>query len=114
MAIAALLSVIYVQSYIAGNAYGASIKYTISRDQPGYDYSCDEPVYGIYVSLSNNGTKTVSYFSVAITNPLCAGSVPPLPSDLTQFQALKFYVYSTAPNGTVTISGNNTLVEIKF
>ncbi len=114
MAIVAVGSLVYAQVVVVGNAYDGSIKYTFSRLEPEYDYSCNQPVYGLYVSLWNNGSKTVSDFSVTISNPLCKGAVPPLPDILTQSQELNFYVYSSQANGTVTVSGNNTLVQIRF
>jgi len=90
------------------------INYQFTRISLRYDYSCDENVYGLSVNLQNNGTKSVQDFQVSVTNELCVGSIPPLPSSLDPGQALQFYVYTTEPNGTVTVSGNNTNVYIRF
>lgn len=97
----------------AQNQYGA-LTYSVSKLSPEYDYSCDEPVYGLYVILSNNGSKAIADFSVSISNPLCKGAVPPLTNVLLPSQHLGLYLYSTQENGTLTVSGNNTMVEISF
>jgi hypothetical protein len=94
--------------------YNADIGLSISREQGSFDYSCDQPVYGLYLKVSNDGEKVLSEFSVSITNPLCAGAVPPLTADLFPSQIVAIYVYSTERNGTVTISGNNTMIFLKF
>jgi hypothetical protein len=115
VAISAAAGLAFSQFESASNSYSQEIAYSVQRLAPTYDYSCNEPVYGIHVTLKNNGTKTVSDFNVAISNPLCVESVPStLPSELAPQSSINFYVSSTGPNGTVTVSGNNTLVEIRF
>ncbi len=114
MGIVLVGSLIYVNYVTVENAYDGALKYSISKQPPGYDYSCDEPVYELYVTLSNNGTKTVSDFLVSVSNPLCKAAVPPLPTVFPPADQLKFYVFSSQENGTLTISGNNTLVQINF
>ena len=94
--------------------YQANIEYQFSRISLRYDYSCDENVYGLYVTLRNNGDKIVQNLQVSVTNELCVGSIPPLPSTLNPGHPIKFYVYTTEPNGTITVSGNNTDVFIRF
>ena len=94
--------------------YQANIQYQFTRISLRYDYSCDENVFGLYVALQNTGDKIVQNLQVSVTNELCVGSIPPLPSTLDSGQSIKFYVYSTEPNGTVTVSGNNTYVYIRF
>ncbi|MGI0078425.1 MAG: hypothetical protein ACRECH_02265 [Nitrososphaerales archaeon] len=114
MGVALVGSLIYVNYFAAQDAYNMSIKYSVSKLPASYDFSCDEPVYGLYVVISNNGTKTVADFSVSISNPLCKAAVPPLSNALLPSQQAMFYVYSSQQDGTLTISGNNTLVEINF
>ena len=114
-AVLAVGTLLYSQYVTTSEAYGNSIVYNFGRESRSYDYTCNEPVYGIHVALLNNGTKTVSGFSVSVTNPLCNGAVPSnLPAQFPHAQTVAFYVYSTQQNGTVTISGNNTLVQIRF
>ncbi|MCL5068023.1 MAG: hypothetical protein M1368_06690 [Thaumarchaeota archaeon] len=114
-ALLAVGALVYSQYVTTSEAYGNSLVYNFSRETRSYDYTCDEPVYGIHVALLNNGTKTVSGFSVSVTNPLCNGAVPStLPAQFPPAQRLAFYVYSAQQNGTVTVSGNNTLVQIRF
>jgi len=91
-----------------------SVEYSFSRIALRYDYSCDENVYGLAITLTNNGTKLIQDFNVTITNGLCVGSVPPLPSLLSPGQSIQFYLYSSSPNGTVSVTGNNTDILIHF
>ena len=114
MGVALVGSLIYVNFVAVQNAYDGSIKYNVSKLPPGYDYSCDEPVYELYVVISNNGSKTVSDFAVSISNPLCKGAIPPLPGLFLPSQQIKFYAFSSVQNGTLTISGNNTMIQINF
>jgi hypothetical protein len=96
------------------NEYQSYIKFSYSRLYLTYDYSCDQNVYGLYLTLTNAGSKMVSNFSVSVSNALCVGSVPPLPSTFYPSQSLKFYVYSADQNGTVSIMGNNTNLLVSF
>ena len=91
-----------------------SISYSFARISLRYDYSCDENVYGLYIGLTNNGSKFVQNLTVSVTNGLCVGSVPPLPSFLSQRQTIHFYVYTSSPNGTISVTGNNTDFSIRF
>ena len=91
-----------------------SIEYSFTRIALRYDYSCDESVYGLSVILSNNGEKLVQNLDVSVTNGLCVGSVPPLPSFLNPGQSIQFYIYSSSPNGTISVTGNNTDLLIHF
>lgn len=102
------------QSGLRREEYRSNLKYSYTREVPTYDYSCAENVYGLYVILTNTGAKIVDNLSVSITNPLCVGSVPPLPASLDPNQTIKLYLYSDFQNGTVTISGNNTDLQIAF
>jgi hypothetical protein len=94
--------------------YNSEIGLSISRERESFDYSCDKPVYGLYLKITNTGQKVVNDLSVSITNPICAGSVPPIIPQLLPLQSQGIYVYSTAQNGTLTISGNNTMIFLKF
>ena len=114
MGVALVSSLVYVNYFAMQNAYGGYIKYTFSRLPASYDYSCDEPVYGLYIAISNNGTKSVSGFSVSISSPLCKGAIPVLSNALLPLQEIRFYVYSSQENGTITVSGNNTMISINF
>ena len=91
-----------------------SLGYSFTRIALRYDYSCDESVYGLSVDLSNNGEKLVQNLSVSVTNGLCVGSVPPLPGSLSPGQSIQFYIYTSAPNGTISVTGNNTDLLINF
>ena len=114
VAIAATLVVVLSLQEVATNSYNSEISYSETKITPSYDYSCNEPVQGVYLVVSNNGQKSVDGFSVSVSSPLCAGSVPPLPNSLAPMAQIKFYVYSSKMNGTVTIQGNDTLLVVKF
>jgi len=94
--------------------YGTELRYSLERIQLRYDYSCDENVYGLYLVLNNSGPKTVSSLSITLTNELCVGAIPSIPNTLSANESLKIYLYSTESNGTITISGNNTELNIGF
>ncbi|MHB8568037.1 MAG: hypothetical protein ACYC7D_11750 [Nitrososphaerales archaeon] len=110
----ALVATVYAAYVTSLNSYSTNISYTVNKLSPEYDYSCGQHIQGLYVILKNHGSKTVDDFSVSISSPLCKGAVPPLPQVLNASFAMKFYVYSTQTNGTISVSGNNTLIEIKF
>ena len=109
---AVVLGIGYYQQVQA--AYQSNLKYSFSRIVLQFDYSCDTNVTGLYLSLTNAGTKVVQDLNIQITNPLCVGAVPPLPSSLNASQTIKMYLYTTVPNGTITVTGNNTVLSIKF
>ncbi|HZW58550.1 MAG TPA: hypothetical protein VFF30_19850 [Nitrososphaerales archaeon] len=113
-AIAAALIIVLSVQEAAINSYNGEISFSATKISPSYDYSCDEPVQGIYLVISNDGPKAVSDFSVSISSPLCTGSVPTLPKILGPQSSIKFYIYSSKTNGTVTIQGNDTLLIVKF
>jgi len=94
--------------------YQSYIKYSTSKLSLGYDYSCDQSVYGLFVNLTNSGHKTIDNFQVSVTNELCVGGVPSLPVALNSGQSIQFYVYTTEQNGTLSITGNNTNLFIRF
>jgi hypothetical protein len=96
------------------DAYQSNIRYSFTRLYLNYDYSCDENVYGLYVDIINGGNKMVQNLSVSVTNELCVGSIPPLANALDAGQSIKFYIYTTEPNGTVSVTGNNTDLVIRF
>ncbi|MGI0090185.1 MAG: hypothetical protein ACREBS_00605 [Nitrososphaerales archaeon] len=64
--------------------------------------------------MANTGNKSVNDVSVSITNPLCTGAVPPISNTFAAQQKKVMYLYTTAQNGTITLSGNNTLLLIRF
>jgi hypothetical protein len=113
-AVAALTLVYFEQMEGIQQSYNSEIGFSVSKEQGSFDYSCDQPFYGLYLKVSNEGSKVVSDFSISITNPLCKGAVPPLPSELLPSHSIAIYLYSTEQNGTVTISGNNTMIFLKF
>jgi hypothetical protein len=104
----------YNQLIVSRNSYNSEIQYSVSRSPVVYDYSCDEYDYQIHFVIMNSGVKNVLDFSASITNPLCVGGNPILLRTLNASSTLSFYAQSTNPNGTLTISGNNTFVQIKF
>jgi hypothetical protein len=114
VAISATGTAAYSYYTSTSNSYSPNLKIRYSKLAPQYDYSCLQPIQGIYVVLNNSGDKSIQDFSVSVSNPLCKGAVPPLPSQLKENASLDFYVYSTETNGTITVSGNNTLLLVKF
>jgi hypothetical protein len=110
----AVFGVALGQIQISGEEYQSNISYSFTRLSLMYDYSCDQNVYGLHVFLKNNGVKSVQNLEVAITNALCVGSIPPLATSLSQGQSIQFYLYTTVPNGTITVTGNNTDLFIHF
>lgn len=114
VASAGVLAFVLGQIQFDNDAYQSNIEYMFSRLSPSYDYSCDENVYGLSVSLKNNGDKMVQDLQVSVTNELCVGAIPPLPSSLNQNQSIQFYVYTTQENGTLSVTGNNTNLFIRF
>ena len=106
---------IYIFEENALNAYGSRISYEITKLPVTYDYSCDTNSQQVEVFLTNTGTRTVSYFTVSVSNPVCVGAIPnTLPSVFNHSSTLTFMVSSMATNGTITIAGNYTLVTINF
>src|SRR5438477_10635533 len=100
-------TIVLGQSVKNTSNYGPELRHSFTRIQLRYDYSCHQNVYGIYLILNNSGPETVQGLSFAITNELCVGAIPAIPSSLSPGASLKVYLYSTAGNGTITISGNH-------
>ncbi len=115
VAIVAISLTVYIFEENVINSYNSEISYEITKLPIAYDYSCGANDTGINVVLTNKGTKVVADFSVSVSNPVCAGAVPAnLPSIFNQSSTLKFTVYSSDINGTITVTGNYTLVSISF
>lgn len=114
LAIAAVASLAYIQYAAMKNSYNAKIQVSFVKSPVAYDYSCNTNDYQIYFMIDNTGSKNVADLSVSISNPLCVGAIPSLPKILNVSSTLSFYAQSSAENGTLIISGNNTFVEIKF
>lgn len=55
-----------------------------------------------------------SVISVSVTNALCVGAIPQLPDSLVPSQQLAVDIYTTSVNGTITITGNNTVLLVQF
>jgi hypothetical protein len=96
------------------NSYNNQIQYSFVRYPVSFDYSCQTNDYQIQFIIRNVGAKSVQGLEFSITNPLCVGALPFIPNQLNSSSALNFFVQTTAPNGTMTLSGNNTYVQIKF
>ena len=111
---AALISITYTQILASQNSYNREIHVSFSKSPAAYDYSCETNDYQIYFVLKNLGTKVITGLSISITNPLCVGSIPELPTTLTASSNMSFEAETTTENGTLTISGNNTYVLINF
>jgi hypothetical protein len=94
--------------------YGSQVQYSLSRIPLRYDYSCNENVFGLYLVLTNSGSKVLQNLSLSITNELCVGAILPIPNSLLPGQSLKVYLYSAQQNGTITFSGNQTELAIQF
>lgn len=118
LSIVVLLSatLVFVTSYLefSNTNYKSNIKYDLSKGSQSFDYSCNEKVYSLFLVLKNTGSKLVQDLSISVTHGICKGAVPPIPSSLAPVQKISLYVYTYSPNGTITVSGNNTLVSIKF
>jgi hypothetical protein len=114
LAIAAVSVLGYTQFLAMKNSYNSKIQVSFVKSPVAYDYSCNTNDYQIYFMIDNTGSKNVADLSVSISNPLCVGGIPSLPQTLNASSMLSFYAQSSAENGTLTISGNNTFVEIKF
>ena len=114
LAVITVLVVGYEQFQISKRSYNSEIKYSFSRSPAVYDYSCNEYDYQMRFTFSNMGEKNVEHLSVTVTNPLCVGGNPILSTSLNASSTLGFYLQTTNPNGTLTITGNNTLVRVRF
>ena len=114
LAIITVLVVSYNLLEASKNSYNSQIESSFSRSPLVYDYSCGENDYQIHFTITNTGVKNVEHLSVTVTNPICVGGNPVVPASLNASSTLNFYVQTTNQNGTLTISGNNTLVQVKF
>lgn len=109
-------SIVFAVSYIefSKSNYKDSIKYSLTENQIGFDYSCNERVYSLYLVLTNVGPKLIQNLSLSVTNGICEGAVPPIPPSLPPSRNISLYLYTNTQSGSVTVSGNNTLLTIKF
>lgn len=114
LALLSISAILYSQFYTMRESYNSEIKYSFSKSPIAYDYSCDQNDQQVYFVIKNVGTKTVSDLSFSISNPLCKGSLPSLPTVLDSNSSISFYAESTGLNGTMTLSGNNTYIQIAF
>ncbi len=95
-------------------SYQRYLNYSLTKTKLSYDYSCDQQVYSLDMVLTNDGNKLVSDLSVSVTNALCVGAIPQLPDSLVPSQQLAVDIYTTSVNGTITITGNNTVLLVQF
>jgi hypothetical protein len=107
-------AVIYSQYYAAQASYNSEITYSFAKSPESYDYSCDVEEYQIFFTIKNVGQKNVVDLSASITDPDCVGGTPDLPGSLNASSMISFFAQTTSVNGTLTFSGNNTFVAIKF
>ncbi|SRR5579875_2814225 len=115
LAIVAISGLAYNQYVTLRDSYNSEIKVSYFKSQPAYDYSCGSPDYQIYFTIANTGEKKVVDLSISLSNPLCVGSLPTsLPTALNASSTVSFVAQSTSANGTLTISGNNTFLQVKF
>ena len=108
------IGLVLFQEYQSSVSYDGNVRYSIKRVLASYDYSCNTPVYGIYVAVSNAGSMPMGQMSVEVSNPICEGAVPPIQGDLLPSQQMNFTVYSVQPNGTIVLDGNITSIQIRF
>lgn len=109
------VSIFAVTQYqYAMESYQGNIVYSIQRMPVLYDYSCDENIYEIGLSVLNNGTKLVTGLSFSISNAICVGSVSNYSSTLDPRQSMTVDLYSSVQNGTITVTGNNTILLVHF
>jgi hypothetical protein len=104
----------YGQLLASRNSYNSEVRYSFVRSPVTYDFSCGENDYQIHFVIANTGQKTITNFSASITSPLCVGGIPILPETLNASSTISIYAQSTNANGILTISGNNTFVQVKF
>ena len=114
LAISGTVVFVLGQNQFDSTEYASHIKYTFTRLSLRYDYSCDQNVYGLFLILKNAGSKNVENLSIAVSDELCVGSIPPIQTELRSNQSVDLYIYSTAPNGTVSVTGNDTNLFIRF
>lgn len=114
LAISSVTLFVTVELIQSQMSYQSNLVYSLSKTTLDYDYSCDQQVYDLNLNLLNNGSKYVSNFEISVTNELCVGAVPPLPNVLNPHQKLSLDLYTTSLNGTITITGNNTVLLIRF
>ena len=114
LAIVTVSALAYSQFLTNENSYNSKILVSLIKSPPVYDYSCSESDYQIYFVIRNIGLKNVVGLSISITNGLCVGAIPPLPDTLNSSSTMSFEAQTTTANGTLTIAGNNTFVQVKF
>ncbi len=114
LAVAAVSGIAYTQLLAMKNSYDSKIDVSYTKSPVVFDYGCNTNDYQIYFVIHNIGSKNVVDFSVSISNPLCVGGTPSLPQTLNASTTMSFEAQSTAENGTLTISGNNTFVQMNF
>ena len=114
MAIIAISVFAYSEIQIMKDSYNSKIEVSFSKSPVVYDYSCRANDYEIYFVVSNVGPKKVVDLTFSITNPLCVGSIPALPKTLNASSTMSFYAQTTTENGILTISGNNTFMQVNF
>jgi hypothetical protein len=114
LAVLAVSVIAYTQILLVRNSYNSKIEVSFSKSPVAYDYSCSSNDYQISFVIKNTGSKSVVGLSVSITNPDCNGGVPSLPPILNASSTISFDAQTTTENGTLSISGNNTFVQIRF
>ncbi len=114
LAISAVSVFVYTELQIMKDSYSSKIEVSFTKSPVVFDYSCGTNDYEIYFVVYNVGQKSVVDLSFSITNPLCVGSIPALQKTLNASSTMSFYSQTTSENGTLTISGNNTFVQIDF
>jgi hypothetical protein len=114
LGIAALVSITYAQFVANQNSYNREISITFSKSPAAFDFTCKTNDYQIYFVLKNLGSKAVTGLSISITNPLCEVAIPLLPKTLNASSSISFEAQTEVQNGTLTVSGNNTFVQVGF
>lgn len=114
LAAALIISLVYGQFVNSEYSYNSNVKYSFEKSPVSYDYSCQQNDYQLLFTIKNAGNKTVTDFSASISNPLCVGALPAIASQFNSSQTLTFFAQTTSENGTLTLSGNNTYVNIMF
>ena len=95
-------------------SYQRYLSYSLTKTKLSYDYSCDQQVYSLNIVLTNDGDKLVNDLSASVTNALCVGAIPQMPDSLAPSQQLAVDIYTTGVNGTITVTGNNTVLLVQF
>jgi hypothetical protein len=114
LALLAISAVAYNQFVMPRYTYDSELQYSFVKTSASYDYSCGTKEYQVTFTIKNTGSKNVVDLSGSVTHPDCIGSIVILPKALNASASINFAVQTVSENGTLTFSGNNTMLLIMF